>query len=210
MPKVKIRFHRSPGARASAVSAKLPFPATAKLRVAQLSSGPRFEAVEPFTPERWLELDAYRPRVLIGAAADLQRLVEQVSLGIVELASVDRALVVLTADRVAPLSDTARVSLWQGFGVPVFELYIGPDNRVLAAECQAHEGWHLEPDTECWEHNCELIFDSPGNYGLCTGLAATIDSASCPCGKTTSRLLNIETIRRSMATTKPRRLAASA
>jgi hypothetical protein len=220
MPKVKVKFQRSKPGSVSALI-KLPFPATAKLRVAQLSQGPRFAAVVPFTPERWLELEAYRARVLIGDASDLQRLLEQVQLGMLALASLDTAIVVLTRYRVAPLRDTSRVTLWQGFGVPIFELYLGPDNSVLAAECGAHEGWHLERRTHCSHHNGELILDSPGNYGLCTGLAATIDDSACPFGQTTPRLMNVEAISRLAYPRKipasaaspyasPRRLAASA
>ena len=69
----------------------------------------------PFTPERWLELEAYRPSVLVGEAADLESLLEQVQLGMLDLACVDRGLMVLTRYRARPMSDVSRVSLWQGF-----------------------------------------------------------------------------------------------
>jgi hypothetical protein len=205
MPRVKVKLSLPQPAAAARV--KLPFPASPKLRVAQLSPGPRFDSVSPFTPERWLELEAYRPRVLIGEAAALERLLEQLQLGMLDLACVDRALVVLTHYRARPMSDTSRVALWQGFGLPIFELYLGPDNGLLAAECGAHEGWHLEPGIDCWYHNDELILDSPGNYGLRTGLSATLESAACPCGQTTPRLVNMEAIRYLAC---DRRLAASA
>jgi hypothetical protein len=205
MPTVKVKIHLPQPAAAARV--KLPFPASPNLRLAQLSPGPRFDSVAPFRPERWLELEAYRPRVLVGEAADLERLLEHVQLGMLDLACVDRALIVLTRYRARPMSDVSRVTLWQGFGVPIFELYLGPDNSLLAAECGAHEGWHLEPGIDCWRHEEELILDSPGNYGLRTGLAATIDDAACPCGRTTARLVNIEAIHRLAPT---RRLAASA
>jgi hypothetical protein len=201
--KVKISLPRP----AAATRVKLPFPASPKLRVAQLSPGPLFDCVSPFTPERWLELEAYRPRVLVGEAAALDRLLEQVQLGMLDLACLDCALVVLTHHRARPMSDISRVAFWQGFGVPVFELYLGPDNGLLAGECGAHEGWHLEPGIDCWRDGDELILDSPGNYGLRTGLSATIESAACPCGQTTPRLVNIEVIHRF---TQHRRLAASA
>jgi hypothetical protein len=205
MPILKVKLNLPQPAAAARV--KLPFPASPKLRVAQLSPGPRFDSVSPFTPERWLELEAYRPRVLVGEAAALERLLEQLQLGMLDLACVDRALVVLTRYRARPMSDISRVALWQGFGVPIFELYLGPDNGLLAAECGAHEGWHLEPGIDCWYHNDELILDGPGNYGLRTGLSATLESAACPCGQTTPRLLNMEAIR---YVASHRRLAASA
>ncbi len=205
MPILKVKLNLPQ--RAAAARVKLPFPASPKLRVAQLSPGPRFDSVSPFTPERWLELEAYRPRVLVGEAAALERLLEQLQLGMLDLACVDRALIVLTRYGARPMSDISRVTLWQGFAVPIFELYLGPDNGLLAAECDAHEGWHLEPGIDCWYHNDELILDSPGNYGLRTGLSATLESAACPCGQTTPRLVNMEAIRYVAC---QRRLAASA
>ena len=206
VPTVKVKIHLPPQP-AAAVSVKLPFPASPELRLAQLSPGPRFDSVAPFTPERWFELEAYRPRALAGETADLERLLEQVQFGMLDLTSVDRAVLVLTRYRTRPMSDISRVALWQGFGVPTFELYLGPDNSLLAAECEAREGWHLEPGVECWSHDGELILDSPGNYGLRTGLTATVEEAACPCGRTTPRLMNIEAIERPAL---PRRLAASA
>jgi hypothetical protein len=205
MPTVKVKIHLPQPAAVARV--KLPFPAAPQLRLAQLSPGPQFDSVVAFTPERWLELEAYRPHALTGDAADLERLLEQVQLGMVDLACVDRALIVLTRYRSRPLSDVSRVMLWQGFGVPIFELYLGPDNGLLAAECEAHEGWHLEPGIEFSRDEKELILDGPGNYGLRTGLTATLEDAACPCGGSTPRLVNIETIHKPP---EPRRLAASA
>ncbi|HEY6990681.1 MAG TPA: hypothetical protein VH369_19955 [Bryobacteraceae bacterium] len=206
VPAVKVKIHIPPQP-AAAVSVKLPFPASPELRLAQLSPGPRFDSVTPFTPERWFELEAYRPRALAGETADLERLLEQVQFGMLDLASIDRAVLVLTRYRGRPMSDVSRVTLWQGFGVPTFELYLGPDNSLLAAECEAHEGWHLAPGAECWDNDGELILDGPGNYGLRTGLTATLEEAACPCGRTTPRLVNIEAIE---CLALPRRLAASA
>ena len=203
---VKVKIHPPPQP-AAAASVKLPFRASPELRLAQLSPGPRFDSVAPFTPERWFELEAYRPRALAGETADLEFLLEQVQFGMLDLTSIDRAVLVLTRYRARPMSDISRVTLWQGFGVPTFELYLGPDNSLLAAECEAHEGWHLEAGVECWGHDGELILDSPGNYGLRTGLTATVEEAACPCGRTTPRLVNIEAMERPAL---PRRLAASA
>src|SRR3954447_5429615 len=126
MPILKVKLNLPQPAAAARV--KLPFPVSPKLRVAQLSPGPRFDAVSPFTPERWLELEAYRPRVLVGEGGALEGPLEQLQLGMLDLACVDRALVVLTRYRARPMSDISRVTLWQGFGVPIFELYLGPDN----------------------------------------------------------------------------------
>ena len=205
MPKVKVqirRFRSRPVARI-----KLPFPVAPRLRLALLARGPRFESVEPFTPKRWVELESYRPRVLIGRAAELQRLAEHVELGMLDLDCVDHAIVVLTHYGGKPISDVLRVALWQRFGVPIYELYIGPDGSLLASECAAHEGWHLEPGTQFALLDDELILDSEGNFGLRTGLTGSLESTPCACGRAGERLLDLEAVSRE----EPRRhLAASA
>jgi hypothetical protein len=173
----------------------LPFPADPKIRIAQLTEAPLFAGVQAFVPERWLELETFRPRVLVGYVADLQRLAEQVDLGIVDLSSVDHAIVALTACGSKPLSDVMRVVLWQSFGVPLFELFVGPDKSLLAFECEAHEGWHLEPGVELGALEEELILDSPGNYGLRTGLRGQVLKEACPCGRETPRLVDIAAVR---------------
>ena len=179
-----------------ATGTKLPFPAPSNLRLAQLNPAPLFDSVEPFTPERWVELEAYRPRVLVGRATELHRLAEQVELGMIDLSCVDHAIIALTASGDNPVSDILRVILWQTFGVPVFELYIGLDQSLLASECEAHEGWHLEPDVHVSLLHDELILDSPGGRGQRTGLTGTLDLEPCPCGRSTPRVLNIESIAR--------------
>lgn len=173
----------------------LPFPAHPNVRIAQLTETPSFVGVQTFVPERWLELETFRPRVLVGYAGELQRLAERVDLGMLDLVCVDHAVVLLTPCGSKPLSDVLRVVLWQSFGVPVFELFVGPDKSLLAFECEAHEGWHLEPGVQLGAFEEELILDSPGNYGLRTGLRGRILEDTCPCGRETPRLMDIAAVR---------------
>ena len=35
--------------------------------------------------------------------------------------------------------------LWEAFGVPIFEQYLGPGNVLLAYECEAHGDFHATP-----------------------------------------------------------------
>ena len=53
------------------------------------------------------------------------------------------AAIVLTRGPDSALSDLDRDRLWSAFGVPVFEQCLGPDNELLAAECEAHDGLHV-------------------------------------------------------------------
>jgi len=67
------------------------------------------------------------------------------------------------------LSAVERERLWRAFRVPVFEQIIGPDGELLAAECEAHDGLHIEATGLRWDgYRMEL--------------------APCGCGRKTPRL----------------------
>ena len=74
-------------------------------------------------------------------------------------------------------SDAARWPSARGcggrFAVPVFEQIIGPDGELLAAECEAHDGLHIEVAGLPWE-----------GYRL--------ELAACGCGRKTPRLTPAE------------------
>ncbi len=165
--------------------------------MARLSPGVKFAQAEPFVPKRWSDLQEYKPNVIAGTFSEMQRLIEHAGPGSGDEPVVDRALVVLTRFGVNPLNDVARVTLWQTFGVPIFELYLGLDDSLLASECEAHEGWHLAAGVEATTLEAkELILEGAGNNGLRTGLAAHIERDVCPCGLTTPRVLEIEPLGR--------------
>lgn len=143
-------------------------------------------------PKRWSDLQLFGPNVVIGSLLELQRLATEVHQRSLDMSSVDRALVVLTRFGANPLNDLSRVALWQTFGVPIFELYLGLDQTLLASECEAHEGWHLADGVACTTlESGELIFEGAGNSGLRTRLKASIDRTTCPCGRKTPRVLDI-------------------
>ena len=98
------------------------------------------------------------------------------------LAAVDRppalthAVIVLESPGDAPLSNAERERLWRAFRVPVFEQIIGPRGRLLAADCEAHDGLHVETPGLSW---ADLQW--PG-YRL--------ESSACGCGRKTPRLVS--------------------
>src|SRR5256885_5075651 len=150
---VDIRRFSRPSVRRQ----QLPFPASPNLRVAQITAASLFDRVPAFSPERWQEFETYHPRVLVGPAADFRKLRDQVELGTVDVTSVDHAIFVLTSFGETPLSDISRVVFWQSFGVPVYELFMSPAGTLLASECQAHEGWHVETHVKFTASDGELM-----------------------------------------------------
>ena len=181
----------------TASSINLPFPHHPQMRLAQLGeNAPKFGMLQPFLPESALHLQSFRPNMLVGSAADLQSLAEMVDLGTVDLASVDHAVIALTRCGEPPISDVARVVLWQTFGVPVYEIFTGLDNAILGYECELHEGWHLAPKVSFSESDGELMLDAAGVTGLHTAISGFITNDKCPCGRDGSRLLDMQPVRR--------------
>jgi hypothetical protein len=70
------------------------------------------------------------------------------------------------------LNDAERDRLWRSFRVPSFEQIIAEDGTLLASECEAHAGLHIE------------------SAKLAVGSA--IDDAVCGCGRMTPRLIGAE------------------
>jgi hypothetical protein len=83
------------------------------------------------------------------------------------------ALIVLARKGSPTLSAADRERLWRAFRVPIFEQVIGPRGELLAAECEAHDGLHIETPGETWA-------------------GCTIQTAPCACGRGTPRLTPVK------------------
>jgi hypothetical protein len=90
-------------------------------------------------------------------------------------------LIVLSDLHEGLIMEADREYIWQSFGVPVFEYLIGGDGRIVARECEAHDGLHLEPDSAF-----PLKEDWPGK----------VTSEACPCGQSGDRLLSLNIVDR--------------
>src|SRR5690242_19613645 len=90
---------------------------------------------------------------------------------------ITRALIALENPGDPLLSMEERQRLWRVFRVPVFEQIIGPCGELLAAECEAHDGLHIENPGVPWEgYRMEL--------------------APCGCGRKTPRLTYFDAVER--------------
>ncbi len=167
---------------------QLPGSFSADVKTAQISALPEFESVQPFRQERWQQLEVFSPNVLVGYAYDLRRLAEQVLAGRRSLSSVDRAIYALTDCGSNTLTESLRDQLWHVFGVPLYELIVAPGCRLLAAECEAHDGWHLQSGIEAYRVGDHLVYDTHPLRGLYTGFKGQIDPSPCACGRPSMRL----------------------
>jgi hypothetical protein len=128
---------------------------------------------------------------LAGTLYDLQMIISRAERGSLDLASVNRAVLVLTECGQRPISDVSRVVLWQNLGVPVYELYVGGDGRVLAWECEAQDGWHVESSADFSLEGEELICFAGGRHRMRTRLSGRLQKDNCPCGRPGTKLIEL-------------------
>jgi hypothetical protein len=86
--------------------------------------------------------------------------------------SLRNALIALVRPGEPALSEEDRERLWRAFRVPVFEQRIDESCALLAAECEAHDGLHIESPTV-----------SPRE-------GEVLETALCGCGRSTPRLIS--------------------
>jgi hypothetical protein len=107
----------------------------------------------------------FEPEVLAGTTAQLRR----IALGRPS-ANVRNAVVALTFEGDAGLSEYDRDMFWDVFGVPAFEQYLTRRNRLIASECDAHAGLHV----------CAPLSRREGWQ---------LDKSPCDCGDASPRLV---------------------
>ena len=88
--------------------------------------------------------------------------------------SVTHALIRLLRPSENLITEAERAQFWRVFGVPLFEQIVDPSGRVIAWECEAHNGLHVGPS--------QFKLDEIELEGY------TLDVSPCGCGKKTPRL----------------------
>jgi hypothetical protein len=163
-----------------------------RLRVAHISTSIRHSSgARYFPPSSWRKLPLFRPQVLAGTLYDLQLIIARSERGGLSLESVNRAVIVLTECGQRPISDVSRVVLWQNLGVPVYELYVGSDGQVLAWECEAQEGWHIESSAHFSLEGGDVTCSAAGRHRVQTRLSGRLQTDDCPCGRAGTKLIDV-------------------
>ena len=109
---------------------------------------------------------AFAPSAIAATWPQLEALMPQ------KVPSLTHALIVLARPGDPLLTRAQRERLWRAFGVPVFEQIVDQRGELLAAECEAHDGLHLELPQ----------FPVKG---------WSVDSSPCGCGRKTPRLKSV-------------------
>lgn len=172
-------------------SRKLALPSgCGSLRVAQVTlPSALFESAIYFAPRRGSGLEEFKPQVLIGSALHLESLAQAAEAGQFRLQSLTFALYVIATSHEAPLADQTRRTLWQAFGVPVYEIFLDHESLPVATECAAHEGWHVEGGVTFMLESKELWYQRKRGVRRGTGLKGKLTAELCPCGREGTRIL---------------------
>jgi len=95
---------------------------------------------------------------------------EQLSaLALSGISSLTHSVIVLWQPDQPRLSEADRENLWDAFRVPIFEQVIGKAGKLLAAECEAHDGLHVESPSLPLQNE-------------------RLEASPCPCGRKTPRI----------------------
>jgi len=182
-------------AREGKVVEPLRFPLRSPGRIALLDSAFQTkDGVQKFASSDIVWLRQYAPEAIVCPLAVALWLADQKMRGLLELPSLNTAIIVITSFEDSPLEDHHRDLLWRAFRLPVFEQLRGPDGKVLARECEVHDGLHLaEPVITPRLEDRELVLlhlDSAADHLVRTqtGVSAEIVNDHCECGSETPRL----------------------
>lgn len=153
---------------------RLSFPVAGPQRIALLEQGFWVERnVREFGREDLAGLHSYAPEGLVAPLDIALSLADRKTRGLIDLSSLNVAIVVLTSLDDSPLTDDHRDLLWRAFGVPMFEQLRAWDGAVIARECEVHDGLHFDESL--------AVVDLPGQVVF----------ERCECGLETPRLKSV-------------------
>ena len=172
---------------------ELPFPAAPHLRIAQLGKVATFNGVVAFPDECASDLESFAPQMLVAPAGALIAAAYSIFNGNLALDSVDSAVFALVPIGDAPVTPPDRDVIWRAFRVPIYELYVDCESNLLAAECEAHNGWHLRsPNVQFFIAGDELFLHRQTEpVAIRTGLTANCTDGRCACGDTAPLLRGV-------------------
>ena len=104
-------------------------------------------------------------------------------------------LVAFTGTRHGFLDNDDRERLWRRFAVPVFEQLLDDEGRLVAYECEAHAGLHVDTAVHHAFVDGEVLVN-----GRPTGVASREATGLCGCGRVEPRLVEASAVIRSLGT----------
>ncbi len=191
LPPFRIQRRRSAAAgyalgRAGKETLQFPLPVPGRLAVLNTSFHVAAN-MKIFAADDIAGLMDYAPDALAAPLGSALFLADHKLRGLLDLPSLKFAIVVFSSvdpKDGGPLAAHQHDLLWKAFGLPVFEQLRGWDGKVVARECEVHNGLHFDAGVR------DLVV-----AGLATGLSAAIEEAHCDCGLETPRLCHLSAAR---------------
>ncbi len=188
-------FESSARARSTLQAFRSPFDHATKTAVLM----PGFEqtsTVKTFA-QNWTEgLKRLGASALAAPVCVLREMAGSIVLGQQEVHALKHFVVSFTGGDLGELSEEDREQFWRAFRVPVFEQRVGFDGRVVAGECEAHDGLHIMPERAAFEETArsELLMTSLTDLRyptlrVGTRMARSIERECCACGNAAPRLV---------------------
>jgi hypothetical protein len=90
-------------------------------------------------PQGWCEeAAAFQPATIAGSKAQLTSLLAK------RPVSLTHALIAVLRPGEKLVTEGERERFWRAFGVPIFEQIVDSSGHLLASECEAHDGLHVD------------------------------------------------------------------
>jgi hypothetical protein len=159
-------------------------------------------------PNDWRRTLGFRVRSVAGRFGALQRLAAEVRSGQVSLSRTVRRATVHSRVDLGLLRDAERDALWRDFEFPIFEEVRGFDDELLAWECEAHSGLHVNAACAVTETagngGGELVLTSLAGLRypmlrVLTGLIVRQAEGLCECGEESARVIFPPSLRKPAA-----------
>jgi hypothetical protein len=160
---------------------------------------PGFEetsAVRTLTQDWRKCLKRFGASALAAPICVLRQMATAIELGQQEFRVLKHFVISFTGGDHGELRENDRERFWRVFQVPVFEQRLGFDGRVIAYECEAHNGLHIMPDRVAFEETAEsgLLLTSLTDLRhptlrVGTRLSRSIEHDCCDCGNAAARLV---------------------
>jgi hypothetical protein len=165
---------------------------------------PRLAAVEPwfhlersahvFAPLDLRALERFQPRCVMAPPDVLVQIARAAVERGLRLDALELAIS-LAGIHKPPMGRSDRDLFWNVFRTPVHEQFRGYQGELLAAECEFHDGLHVQTKTAVMEADSDgqLLVTSMGNLRypvlrLATELTVEILQSGCACGRTSPKL----------------------
>jgi hypothetical protein len=146
---------------------------------------------------QWQRLHLSRVKLLAATPPVLRQVVACVECSLLAMPRLSDAIVVFNTVEQGILQSGEREMLWRCFGLPVYEQWLGLEGELLAWECEAHQGLHVNESALEWELRGGQILASSLVARRCvtrnleTGWAAEVDTRPCLCSETSPRFLRL-------------------